>query len=408
MAADELPHKTWHVAVWAPQGTPGADPEYRLSREEIGALTPQLLGVPVTYDHTGIHDAIDTLEDVGFGVSKVSVAKAMLMASKDRPEQRPLGIVTDAWVSGNGDGMCAFYTVGKAPRSLIDAGSLASVSLTHIAEQMQPLELSLCNVPARPGSRVVLSASRDVDVAAYKARSLQQPKPIANMADAQMTDAASVGAPAADASSTKRLTFDEALATVPEEVRAVLATGLEKMKSDLVVASKELEEQKKKAEAAKTRADIQNTDAVILEDQLKRMLAAMPEQYQDMYMKTVPSLLKGFSSGNPQHAMDAAVRTVMCASRAIQLRDFSDDGFGSKRQRTVAGSVATETAAAAAAETPVVAAAAPAAPVVAAVEAVTVAAATAAATPKTAESPAKAAPLTATERLNMALGRVFD
>lgn len=401
---DELPHKTWHVAVWAPQGTPGADPEYKLSAAEVHELTPQLLGVPVTYDHIGIHDAIDKLEDVGFGVSKVSVAKAMLMASKERPEQRPLGIVTDAWVSGNGDGMCAFYTVGKAPQSLIGTGSLASVSLTHIAERMQPLELSLCNVPARPGSRVLLSASRDVDVAAYKARSLQQPKLIANMADAQMIDAAAATTPA-DAAAPKRLTFDEALATVPEEVRAVLASGLEKIKSDLVVASKELEEEKKKAEAAKTREAIQNTDAVILEDQLKRMLAAMPEQYQAMYMKTVPSLLQGFSSGNPQHAMDAAVRTVMCASRAIQLRDFaSGDDFGaSKRQRTAVGSVASATDAGKQAAAPV-----PAAPVVAAMEPVSVAAAAAAAVPSTTEAAAKPATLSSTERLNMALGRVFD
>lgn len=394
--------QTYYVAVWAPHNTPNAEPEFKLNPGEIETLTGQLVGVPVTYDHVGIHDAINTLEDVGYGVSKVSVARAMLVASKDRPEQRPLGIVTDAWVDGGGNGVCAFYTTGNASMSLIKAGALSSVSLTHVAERMQPLELSLCNVPARPGSRVLFSAKSDKEVAAYKARSLLKPQKAIQQSLKMAAVPMNTEATDANTAPAKALTFDEALTQVPEEVRSVLADGLEKLRADLITASKELEESKKEAEAAKTREAIQNTDAVILEDQLKRLLAAMPEQYQDMYMKSVPSLVQGFSSGNPQHAMDAAVRTVMCASRAIQLRDFGAHPADavSKRQRTTAGSMATE---APAAPAPVVAA-----PVVAAVEAPAPAAAAAAAAADPATTAAVQAPLSSTERLNIALGRAFD
>ena len=112
---------------------------------------------------------------------------------------------------------------------------------------------------------------------------------------------------------------------------------MEGLKTEVTAASTKLEAEKKAADAAKKREAIQNTDAFILKDQLERMLKAMPEQYRDMYMGSVPSLVDGFASGDPRSAMDAAVRTVMCASRAIQLQDMPPMADFSKRQRTTPG-----------------------------------------------------------------------
>jgi hypothetical protein len=335
----------FNVAVWAPAGTPGAEEAYRLTAPEAATLCDQMVGVAVTYAHSGIHEALDIVERVGAPLTKPNVVRAMEQSSLKRPRQRPLGLVTDAWIASNGDGMCSFYTRSAAANALIKDGKLGSVSLTHVAETMNPLELSICNAPARPGSRVVLADTSREEAARYKARSL-----IPLKAPAMSTPSSPPKVVAAAATTEKKEpTVAEALSALPEAAQKVLAAKMKELteqysrkNDELVAASGRLTEVEKRLKLTDA---FMKTESDILKDQLEMLLNACPDSVRQMYSATIPNLVDGFSSGDPRATMDAAVRTVMCASRALQLQSRdSDDAPRAKRQRQATGSSATDTA----------------------------------------------------------------
>ncbi len=335
----------FNVAVWAPAGTPGAEDAYKLDAEGARTLSDQMIGVAVTYAHSGIHEALDIVEKVGAPLTKPNVVRAMEQASLKRPRQRPLGLVTDAWIAANGDAMCTFFTRSAAANALITGGALGSVSLTHVAESMQPLELSICNAPARPGSQVLLADTSREEAARYKARSLKPPKPPMSSPDKA---APKVVAAAADTKPAP--TVAEALSVLPESAQKVLAAKMKELteqytrkNDELVAASGRLTEVEKRLKLTDA---FMKTESDILKDQLEMLLAACPTSVRNMYSATIPNLVDGFSSGDPRATMDAAVRTVMCASRALQLQSQSElgDEPRAKRQRQITGSDATDTA----------------------------------------------------------------
>ena len=419
--------KQVHVAVWAPAGTPGAAKAYQLSAEGAKKLSDRMVGVAVTYAHSGIHEALDIVETVGAPLTKPNLVRAMEQSSVLRPRQRPLGLVTDAWIAANGDAMCTFYTQSAAANALITGGNLGSVSLTHVAETMNPLELSICNAPARPGSKVVLANASGEEAARYKARSLKpanRPKTKDCAMPKSSTDetvvvAAATPKPVASAPAAEKAppSVSDALAQLPEAAQAVLAKRMKELtdqytrkNSELVEASSKLSEVEKRLKL--TDAFMQ-TESDILKDQLEMLLNACPDSVRQMYSATIPKLVDGFSSGDPRATMDAAVRTVMCASRALQLRSSAEVDEvqpPAKRLRQTAGSDVMD-AAADAPETVEEADAPPALekvsepvapPIVAAAAAPAVAAAAAAAAPTNAEPPSNL------DVLNSALSMAFD
>lgn len=336
-------NKHYHVAVWAPAGTPGAEEAYKLNAEGAKTLSDRMIGVAVTYAHSGIHEALDIVEAVGAPLTKPNVVRAMHQSALQNPRQRPLGLVTDAWIADNGDALCTFYTQSPAANTLITGGHLGSVSLTHVAESMSPLELSICNAPARPGSRVLLADTSRMEAARYKAQSLKLRKAF------QMSAAETVPEViAAAATPAKEPTVSEALAQLPEAAQKVLAAKMKELtdqyarkNSELVAASGRLTEAEKRLQLTDA---FMKTESDILKDQLQMLLNACPDSVKQMYSATIPNLVDGFASGDPRATMDAAVRTVMCASRALQLQTSESVEPRAKRQRQLAGSSAMDTA----------------------------------------------------------------
>lgn len=394
--------KQWHVAVWAPAGTPGATEEYSLNSTEAKTLSDRMTGVAVTYAHSGIHEAINYMEEVGAPLTKPNVVRAMEKTSQQQPQQRPLGLVTDAWIAANGDAMCTFYCQSNAANSLIRGGNLGSVSLTHVAETMNPLELSICNAPARPGSRVILANTSGEEAARYKARSLIPSTTSSNMPKEGVVAAAATAKTASPEKAKPALSVSDALAALPEDAQAVLAAKMKELtdqytrkNEELVAASSQLSDAQKRLKITDA---FMKTESSILEDQLKILLAACPDNVRQMYSATIPTLVDGFSSGDPRATMDAAVRTVMCASRALQLR--GSDDRPAKRARQTDGNVAMDAAPDAAIEAPPALERAPEPPIVTAAAAPAAAAAVAAAAP--------AAPVSNLTVLNNALSMAFD
>lgn len=336
--------KQLHVAVWAPAGTPGAAAAYQLSSTDSRVLCERMRGCPVTYAHSGIHEALDIVDQVGVPLTKTNVVRAMEQSSVEAPRRRPLGLVTDAWVAANGDAMCTFYTQSAAANALITGGNLGSVSLTHVAESMNPLELSICNAPARPGSKVIESNISEEVAARYKARTLKDTSTSTAMPKETVV-AAAKSTPAAAPSPPTAPTVSEALAQLPEAVQAVLAEKMKELteqytlkNQELIAASSRLTEAEKRLKLTDA---FMKTESDILKDQLQMLLNACPDSVKQMYSATIPNLVDGFASGDPRATMDAAVRTVMCASRALQIRstsDVADEARPLKRARQSTGS----------------------------------------------------------------------
>ena len=411
------------MAVWAPAGTPGAAEAYRLNASDARTLSDQMIGLAVTYAHSGIYEALDIVEAVGAPLTKPNVVRAMEQSSKTRPRQRPLGLVTDAWIAANGDAMCTFYSQSAAANALISGGNLGSVSLTHVAETMNPLELSLCNAPARPGSKVVLANASGEAAARYKAQSLnpivatERPSNTSfAMSSSEKKPSPAVVAAAADApAAAPAPTVSDALAQLPDAAQAVLAAKMKELAdqytrkhAELVAASGKLSEAEQRLKLTDA---FMKTESDILKDQLEMLLNACPDSVREMYSATIPKLVDGFSSGDPRATMDAAVRTVMCASRALQLRaGANEERRPAKRARQAAGSDVMDAAPdidAAASELeekpPALESTEPVAPPI-----VAAAAAPAAAAAAAAAAPVAAAPQSNLDVLNSALSMAFD
>ena len=349
--------RSTHVARFAPAGTPGCSAEYRLTAAETSLLASRMIGIPVTYDHRGIAAALDIVQSAGAPLTKPNVMRGLARASETDPKQRPIGLVHDAWVAANGDGMCTFSVRGNAAKTMIEEGNLASVSLTHMASTLDPLELSICNVPARPGSRVVFkSIAGPQQTAAYKAYTLQHPKRAAtasmpetrsSQANSEKQGAAAAAAAAASAEPQPAvvsaagtappagMTLQQALLLLPEEARAALADKFAAQADDLTRASAELDAAKSKL---KVTEDFNKTECALLTEQLKLLMQQMPKELRDIYSPNVPQLVDSFASGDPRSCMDAAFRTITCASRALQLKNFGSQPqsapHATKRMRT--------------------------------------------------------------------------
>lgn len=78
------------------------------------------------------------------------------------PEKAPIGHVLSAFLAPDGAAYCVLELDDSAyPRmsEMINKEKIKGVSLTHLAETLTPIEVSLCVEPARPGAMIRLATS---------------------------------------------------------------------------------------------------------------------------------------------------------------------------------------------------------------------------------------------------------
>jgi len=78
------------------------------------------------------------------------------------PEKAPIGHVVMAFVAPDGAAYCILELDDKAfPKisAMINREHIKGVSLTHLAETLTPIEVSLCVEPARPAAMIRLATS---------------------------------------------------------------------------------------------------------------------------------------------------------------------------------------------------------------------------------------------------------
>ena len=309
-------------------------PAYQLSRADLLLSVPKCIGLPVTYEHVGIHDAVRRLDTAKQGTSTYDVSLAL--ETSTNAAHRVLGHVTDAFEAPDG-GFWAILNVDLATmpglKHLIARGLLQSVSLTHMLENgtVTPLEIALVGKPARPHCAVRYATDSGLNMRVYKARVLGgaiRTMPLS--ADPQLPAASSMEVDTAVPASAAQ-SCEDALAAMDPAHRQLVAAKLsylvkcmDDQKSKLEVAKQELAKKAYQAE----------TDNALLTSQIEQLWTAMnDESKRNLAVPSAADLSKALSSNDAAEFRSAALKTIMCCNQSMMLRQMSLSKPAAKRSR---------------------------------------------------------------------------
>lgn len=143
------------AGVFYPQSTRVRDngvPGYVIAQPKLEYICKKLIGCPITLEHHGIAKISKFLSDSPTGIE---VIRALNVSANltGQSEQRPIGVVSDAYRNSRGEYVCVFcVNATKFPNVcwLVHNNILRGLSLSHFEDNTSPLEVSLCQQPARP------------------------------------------------------------------------------------------------------------------------------------------------------------------------------------------------------------------------------------------------------------------
>lgn len=303
-------------------------PGYTLTPLELSSVCSMMTGCPLTFEHRGIEAAVDMADEID-GVSR---RLQMLRGSS-----RPVGVVLSAHVTSDGSGAAMFaVSRDKYPRvSAMLLGPLKSVSLTTADfpdGRKIPIELSLCNFPARPNSWILWRTSDLERAVAYKSL----PDSGANLTMASSSDEPMKTAPETNP-------FKLVLAKLSDEDRALVEGRFTEVVSTLEGAETEktsLESQLRELETAS------EADKAMLKEQIDLFLEnASPATTPGFGLERCgKSLIDSTSAPEMRRSLDRML-TVANRRFAQLAADASGDQRTPKRQR-ISASASSEPASA--------------------------------------------------------------
>ena len=350
--------KLYFVGVYypAPSATLEALPGgYVLDVDDLKYIREHMVGVPITFNHRGVMDALPKLLEST--PSNTTAAASAAFNAASNPTHRPLGKVIDAWQGADGAQWCAFtldFDKSSALLYLINSGFLRGLSLTHVQHSPpQPIEVSLCGSPARPGCGITTTLESTFELARYKgltARGIL--RSLTTTMSAQM-DVSADSAPA----STKPTSIEAIMNIVnklaPDD-RDALSQHLVQM-NDVVVASK-AELTAKAAEADKLQQEVKDlhksheTDNAIMKDTIEQLISTMTEIDPKTagMLSCRETLIKDMNNPHvPLSTKRAMDQMLVCASRVMLGQKMSATETEGKRARFNGAAKASEAAAAA-------------------------------------------------------------
>lgn len=226
----------YYVAVICPALSVQVPPGYELTKNEREIITSKLVGIPITVQHAEVEKRIAQ-------IPLSTPLNAALMQKK----LDSCGLIVGSWMDANNAIIAIVFVHPECTRviNLIEVGHLSSVSLTHVQSTSQPVEVTLCTVPARPGSKIVF-ASRDLkDAYQYKANN--ELKEIANM---EVTPAAQENA---------KTPLQAIMDGLPMEQRDLIQARLAEMMTAVDTARTEKNEAQSKMETLKKMTEVDQT-----------------------------------------------------------------------------------------------------------------------------------------------------
>lgn len=219
-----------------------SDPGFGLEPSDMGRVAQHLPGCAVTYEHSGLHDAVGTLDILNHGISGQSLRAAL--NSGPGGVKRPVGTVLEA--SDDCGVVIHIDPQMDGVASLVRNGELRGLSLTTVAEPgrpAMPVELTLCTDPARGIEAAVLSDE-------YK---FVDDKLVRTTMEATSTP------PAAE-----KTALETALESMPEEQRAVVIARLEEYEGRKTEDEKTVNDLKIALQTRETMLGKQETDKEVL------------------------------------------------------------------------------------------------------------------------------------------------
>lgn len=182
-----------------------ADPGFGLTPSDMKRVASHLPGCAVTYEHSGLLDAVGTLDVLEEGVSGRSLRAAL--ASGPAGKARPVGSVVEA--SDDCGVVLHLDSQMDGVAALVRNGNLRGLSLTTVAEgrnPAMPVEMTLCADPVRGIETAVLTDE-------YK------------FIDGRLGKEAMEATPTHPAA--EKTALETALEAMPEEQRAIVIARLE-------------------------------------------------------------------------------------------------------------------------------------------------------------------------------------
>lgn len=285
---------------------------YKLTRAQLLQLITKMDKLPVTYEHSGIHAAVDSLRlSSDDSVPPAPAVIAHTLDNAHDPKERSFGCVVDTFETKMG-AFCAIMDIDVTNKPNIHwsivTRQLGSVSLTHCTlgdGSLLPLELSIVSQPARPKSDIIFRSSNLNDCLLYKGR-------LQNGTISHTEIMSSAEGPK---------TCAEVLQALPEPQRLLIAARLEELvrvrdasEERLVAANKQLKE----ASAA------QQTDHAVMKGQLETLFKRLPQEMLANFgiPDNVGDLSAMFQSETPHQTQQAALRTIMCANHALMMQEM--------------------------------------------------------------------------------------
>lgn len=184
------------------------EPGFGLTSKDVPKVAAKMVNIPVTYEHSGIFDAAGSAYEQTGEIKSGDVAARL---RRDKGIARPVGKVVAA------DGRGRFIAKIDSNLPLVSDAverKIFSVSLTHVGETLEPLELSLVRDPARTAASIR---------AQYKGLSLPFDKILKLFAMAESTPAVVENM---EAEAPVVSPIESALATMSPEARQVLEERL--------------------------------------------------------------------------------------------------------------------------------------------------------------------------------------
>jgi hypothetical protein len=336
-------NRHWYaVATWAPNRP--CPSGYELSGSQRSTLSRQLPGVPLTVEHAGIEEAMAQIDEAQVTATKSMLFASLAMVANDTnsPHKLPIGAVADSWIAGDGKAECAIVVTSPAAQHLIKMGLLGSVSLTQCEvddgwepPKLSPLEMTICAAPARPGAKITDHAMSQDEVAAYKASSVRcgipaSKRSLTMSAAATPQPEAPPAGPAAGGDEAAILAAFEAMDPVQRKKLSDHMQGKVTQYKLLLAKKAEVEARCATLENDLAAANAhKNRDIELLKRSLATLAAQMPPEVKGVYAMDgldMTATVADFDSTDINRVRDAALRTVMCASRTLQLRPFQQAG----------------------------------------------------------------------------------
>ena len=328
-------------------------PGYALTREQLVNITSLMIGMPVTYEHSGIFDAIKNLNDRNEAPLQTRVWKELNnIASTKDIRSSAIGQVVDYWESPNGSWWCTFYISASKWEGvvwMVEKLFLRGLSLTHMihSENIVPYEVSLCFEPARPGCYVYFLHVDLFRVDEYKrdvmSKSIREPITQNHTPAVVIMSNKSEDPTAMDTTSTEITTpvvqkplIEQAMEGLPEEHRSIIAARLSEMckrTDDALAAKKTAEEERDIAKKAKEIAIIQAKNGEVnvgmLKSQLDIMRDNLGQELISNYHITAEHCAPLLESNDPNDVRRVVDRVLLAANAKMMMASQNANSISS-------------------------------------------------------------------------------